>query len=40
MESLATEPDAQFRQRVHENILQSMNRRIAGWSQRYLPAPR
>ncbi len=38
--ALAAEPDAQFRQRVHENIVQSMNRRIAGWSERYLPAPR
>jgi hypothetical protein len=38
--ALTAEPDAQFRQRVHENIMQSMNRRIAGWSERYLPAPR
>lgn len=40
MPAVAAEPDPQFRQRVHENIVQSMNRRIAGWSQRYLPAPR
>jgi hypothetical protein len=37
---LTAEPDAQFRQRVHENIVRSMNRRITGWSERYLPAPR
>jgi hypothetical protein len=30
----ATQPDAEFRQRVHENLLRTMERRIPGWSQR------
>jgi hypothetical protein len=30
-------PDAQFRAQVHENIVRNMDRRIPGWSQRYLP---
>lgn len=30
----AAQPDAQFRQRVHENLVRTMERRIPGWSQR------
>jgi hypothetical protein len=28
------QPDAEFRQRVHENLVRTMERRIPGWSQR------
>jgi hypothetical protein len=28
------QPDAEFRQRVHENLVRAMERRIPGWSQR------
>jgi hypothetical protein len=34
------EPDAEFRQRVHENIVRAMERRIAGWSARFASRPR
>jgi hypothetical protein len=34
------EPSAEFRQRVHENIVRMMERRIPGWSARFAAAPR
>jgi hypothetical protein len=33
------EPSVGFRQRVHENIVQAMDRRIAGWSARLVAPP-
>ena len=36
----AVAPDAEFRQRVHENIVRTMERRVAGWSARFAPSPR
>ncbi len=32
--SAAVQPDADFRQRVHEHIVRTMERRVPGWSQR------
>ncbi|MGB2817872.1 MAG: sialidase family protein [Burkholderiaceae bacterium] len=36
----ANEPNAEFRQRVHENIVRMMERRVAGWSARFASPPR
>jgi hypothetical protein len=36
--SAAFEPDAGFRQRVHENIVRTMERRVPGWTAR-IPGP-
>jgi hypothetical protein len=37
---MAFEPDAEFRQRVHESILRTMERRVPGWSARTSAPPR
>lgn len=36
----AFEPDAGFRQRVHENIVRMMERRVPGWAARHSSPPR
>jgi hypothetical protein len=36
----AIEPNAEFRQRVHENIVRMMERRVAGWGARFASPPR
>ena len=36
----AVEPSAEFRQRVHENIVRLMERRVPGWSVRFAAPPR
>jgi hypothetical protein len=36
----AFEPDAEFRQRVHENIVRTMERRVPGWTARVFGPPR
>ncbi|MGZ8274534.1 MAG: sialidase family protein [Burkholderiaceae bacterium] len=36
----AVEPNAEFQQRVHENIVRMMERRVAGWSARFASPPR
>ena len=38
--SAAFVPDAQFRQRVHENIVHAMERRVPGWAARFGTPPR
>jgi hypothetical protein len=38
--STAPGPDPAFRQRVHENIVQGMERRLPGWSTRFATPPR
>ncbi len=37
---MAFEPDAEFRQRVHENIVRTMERRVPGWTARVFGPPR
>jgi hypothetical protein len=38
--TVASVPDAQFRQRVHENIVHAMERRVPGWWARFGTPPR